>query len=86
MIRINFLHWRGVIRRGVIRSTGRSLWSYKEFRWSRISITAAAWSLEAKVSCLSLVLIFPYFLRLVVQIEVDILFTRGRAKSKYGGV
>src|ERR1044071_9764910 len=68
-VRINFLHWRGVIRRGGIRRKGRSLWSDKEFRWELglVSLTAT-WSLEAKLHAYHLYLIFPYCLRLVVQI------------------
>ena len=69
-VRIYFLHWRGVIRRGDIRSTGRSLWSNKEFRWSRIRDHCCCLEFEEEGIMLSLVLIFPYFLRLTVQMRL----------------
>ena len=54
----------------------------------RISVTYCYLEFGGEEHAYHLYLIFQYFLRLVVQIGgVDfILFTRGRAKSKYGGV
>ena len=54
----------------------------------RISVTYFYLAFGGEEHACHLYLIFPYFLRLVVQIGgVDfILFTRGRAKSKYAGV
>ena len=54
----------------------------------RISVTHCYLEFGGEEHAYHLYLIFPYFLRLVVQIGgVDfILFTRGQAKSKYGGV